>query len=315
MFNSAVRLGCGALLVVTCASGSTGCGAPEPRAAATVQAGQGVSVERAFQVRVVGAPAGRPMILIPGLGCAGNVWESTVRHYQDRYSIHVVTLAGFGGVEARPSKAMLDGVRRDLVAYIAEQKLERPVIVGHSMGAFMAYWVAATAPDKVGAVVAVDGLPFLSALFEPGATAESNRASAAMLRDRMGSAPRAEFAAENRRSLVGMIREPKDVDFVASESGKSDPRAVAEAVYELMTTDLRDEVAKMKAPALIFAAAAFAKDESARKEVASRYEAQVAKIPDHRVVVAPDALHFVMLDAPSFFFAETDAFLAREGVR
>jgi hypothetical protein len=37
----------------------------------------------AFRVQVTGH--GQPMILIPGLSCPGEVWSSTVAHYQDRF--------------------------------------------------------------------------------------------------------------------------------------------------------------------------------------------------------------------------------------
>ena len=37
------------------------------------------------------------------------------------------------------------------------------VMVGHSLGGFLALWVAATAPDAVGPIVAVDGVPYKTA--------------------------------------------------------------------------------------------------------------------------------------------------------
>ena len=64
-----------------------------------------------FAVTVTGS--GRPMILIPGLSCGGNVWDGTVTHFKDRYECHVVTLAGFAGQPANSiycaSKWALEG--------------------------------------------------------------------------------------------------------------------------------------------------------------------------------------------------------------
>jgi pimeloyl-ACP methyl ester carboxylesterase len=57
--------------------------------------------------------------------------------------------------------APLQTVRDDVLRYIQEKKLDHPVIVGHSLGGFLAFWIAATAPDAVGPLVAVDGVPFL----------------------------------------------------------------------------------------------------------------------------------------------------------
>src|SRR6185295_1545738 len=53
---------------------------------------------RAFRVEVVGR--GNPMILIPGLSSSGDTWEATVARYKDRFTCHVLTLAGFAGVPA-----------------------------------------------------------------------------------------------------------------------------------------------------------------------------------------------------------------------
>jgi len=293
-------------------SGLVGCPA-SPGASPTVSSVAVAAPQahrRAFDVRVTGNPKGRPMILIPGLSCGGNVWAATAKHYQATHRLHVVTLAGFGGVPALEGEGMLERMRRDLVAYIDEQRLDHPILVGHSMGAFLSYWVAATAPTKVGEVVAVDGLPFLSAVFRPDATAAGSRPGALLMRERMASLTQAQYVADNRRTLEWMIQNPNDVERVAKESSKSDPRAVAAIVYELMTTDLRNEVAKVRVPVLQFAAAGFAKTDKARADVLERYESQLAKVPDHKVSLARSALHFVMLDDPDFFFAEMDAFLA-----
>ena len=85
------------------------------------------------------------MILIPGLMSSGDTWKSTVARYQDRFRCHVLTLAGFAGVP--PIKdPLLATVRRELVAYIRAQRLDRPVIVGHSLGGTLALAIAAEHP-------------------------------------------------------------------------------------------------------------------------------------------------------------------------
>src|SRR5262245_8317806 len=46
----------------------------------------------AFHVEVKGH--GRPIVLIPGLGCPGEVWDDVVAHLGDDYESHVLTLSG-----------------------------------------------------------------------------------------------------------------------------------------------------------------------------------------------------------------------------
>jgi len=282
----------------------SGCSASQTRKE-TIRPGS--SAARSFRVQVVGS--GRPMILIPGLTCSGEVWNSTVEHFKGRYQMHVLTLAGFAGQPAIQAP-FLETVRRDLIGYIQEKNLDHPVVVGHSLGGFMAYWVAATAPALVGPVVAVDGLPFLSDLFKPGATAESSRPGAEQVRRMMASLTPDEFAAQNESYLKNMITDPDNVAKVATESAKSTPSAVGEAMFEMMTTDLRPVVASVKVPTLLVAGGAFAKDDKERRELVAHCERQLANIAHHRVVLADKARHFIMLDDPAFLLSQMDTFLA-----
>ncbi len=268
---------------------------------------QGVTEKRpSFTVTRIGH--GRPMILIPGLLSSGDVWSGTVAHLKDRYECHVLTLAGFAGQPAVPPP-FLQTVRDDVLRYIEEKKLDHPVIVGHSLGGFLAFWIAATAPDVVGPLVAVDGVPFLPALMDPSATAQSSAPRADPIRKLYASFTREQLAAQSRMAFAGMIKDPGHVETATGWSATSDPATAGAAIYEMMTTDLRQQIAAIKSPVLLLAAADFAPDEASRKQLASAYEAQVAKVPRARVVLAERARHFIMLDDPAFLLSILDAFL------
>jgi len=253
------------------------------------------------------------MLLIPGLTCGGDVWDGTVEHFKGRYECHVLTLAGFAGQPAIEAP-MLETIRTDIASYIQKKKLSHPVIVGHSLGAFMAFWIAASEPERVGPVVAVDGGTFFPALMDPKATAESAKAGAESLRQIIGSQGAEEFAAQNKLFLANMITDPKNLELIAPTCAKSDPKATGLAMYELMTTDLREEASKITTPVLLIGSGATTSTEL-KKTMETRYEAQVAKVPNHKVVMAEKARHFVMLDDPEFLFAAMDKFLGVLGAK
>jgi pimeloyl-ACP methyl ester carboxylesterase len=77
--------------------------------------------------------------------------------------MHVVTLAGFAGVPPTDTEPFLSRTRDAILQSIRDEGLERPALVGHSLGAFLALWIAATAPERMGPVIAMDGVPFLPA--------------------------------------------------------------------------------------------------------------------------------------------------------
>lgn len=246
-----------------------------------------------FAVQVHGH--GPAVILIPGLASSGEVWDSTVARYEKDHELHVLTLAGFAGQPAIPGP-LLATARRELAAYIRGHKLERPVVIGHSLGGMLALWLAAEEPGLVGKVVAVDGVPFLPALFDPAATAASAKPQAHALRQALEASPPEALAQQRKASALSMVTAPADQARVIAWGEASDKSAVARAMEELMTTDLRPRLSRVKAPVLFIASAGFT----------DRAAAQLAKVKDLRIVASATARHFVMLDDPALFFATLD---------
>jgi pimeloyl-ACP methyl ester carboxylesterase len=243
---------------------------------------------KSFGVKVSGS--GRPIIFIPGLGCPGEMWDDTVEHLGDGYQTHVLTLSGFAG-RPRISGPLSATVRKELVRYIRSRRLKDPIIVGHSLGGFIAYWLAATAPELVGGVIVVDAGPALS---------DTDQETAKELRNLWTAADDDDFEGQVRNLFNGMISDPKRLAPFMDAVAQSDRRALGDAIYEVITTDLRDDVSKIRAPVLVVLA-----DGGLQQMI----KAQVASIPDHEVKVIPHAHHFVMLDDPKGFFKVVDAFL------
>ncbi len=260
-----------------------------------------------FHVDVTGH--GKPMILIPGFASSGKTWDSTVAHYQSHYECHVLTLAGFAG-QPRIEAPFLETVRNDLAAYIREKKMDKPVIVGHSLGGVLALWLAETEPNLVGPLVIVDSLPFLSAVMNPKATVESTKAQAEQMR-KMYSGPATEQSEKMGETAVkGMVTSPADFEMVMAWTRQSDRRAMGDAIYDMMTTDLRSDLDKIVSPTLVIGTWIAYKQYATRAEVEQNFRRQYAKLKGYDLVLADKARHFVMLDDPTFFFQTVDHFLA-----
>lgn len=275
---------------------------------AAILAPAAVCQPRSFSVSVSGS--GLPMILIPGLESPAAVWDGVAAHYRSNYQVHALTLAGFAGQPAVPELRLFT-VRDDIIRYIRERHLDHPVIVGHSLGGFLALWIAAAAPDLACLIVSVDGVPFLPALFDPAAGVDRSRADAGQMRRMYASLDSAQMETMARMALTRMITAPNDVEMAAKWAASSDASFVGQAVYDLMTTDLRPEMGKLRAPLLLIAAGkAFGDTPGRLSEVQSAYEKQVEAAPDHHVVVAANALHFVMLDDRAFLLNAMDGFLS-----
>ncbi len=248
----------------------------------------------AFEMRSLGSE-GRTVYLIPGLASPGSVWDDLAETLVSAgYRVRILTLAGFAGVSPLNGQQFLPVIREQLAAELSAHKGLRPVLVGHSLGAFLSLWLGATEPEVVGGIVAVDGVPYLAALSNDSASPEQQQEQAVQIAQFMASLTPEQYAAQNRMALAGMISSAKDVEQIAREGGRSDPATAGRAVAEMLTTDIRPLMREIQAPVVLIQAA----DAASRTGMRAAYARQVAAIPDHRHVVADRGHHFVQIDDP-----------------
>jgi pimeloyl-ACP methyl ester carboxylesterase len=263
-----------------------------------------------FKVEVIGH--GQPMILIPGLSSSGEVWASTVARYKAKYKCHVLTLAGFAG-EPPITAPFLEKVRLGIADYIRQKKLHRPVVVGHSLGGFLALWLASKEPDMVGPIIVIDMLPYLPAAQQPNATPELIKPQAEMMRKGMLAAQTPEQRQQQQTMVLQtMITDPANIALAAKWGVASDQNTVAQAMYEMFTIDLRPELARIKAPALVIGTWIGLRQYATKEQIEKNFRTQYANLADYKFVMSDKAKHFVMFDDPDFLFREMDIFLASQ---
>jgi pimeloyl-ACP methyl ester carboxylesterase len=277
-------------------------GAASEPAAASNQAKPATNL---FAVEVSGK--GPPMILIPGGMSSGDVWKGTVAHFADRYECHVLTLAGFAGQPPADVTPFLQSVREAIATYIREHRLERPVIVGHSLGGFVALSLATEHPDLVGKLVIVEGVPAPGATRNPDAPAEERKAMGERLADFYAKADEA----ERRRAVATMAESPAHVDLITSWGMASDPATVRKALTKIVMGDVRADLAKIQTPALVLASPAGDGTSTGREGVERLFRRQFAAMKAWQLEIAPRARHFIMYDEPAWMFEKMDAFLGR----
>jgi N-formylmaleamate deformylase len=290
--------------------------------AAAVEA-QPADAPVSFRVQVTGH--GRPMILIPGLSSSGDTWKTTVARYQDRFSCHVLTLAGFAGVP--PIKEpLMAAVRAELPAYIRSRHLDKPIIVGHSLGGTLALAIAADNPDLVGPIVIVDSLPFLAGAQMQAATLEDANPSIAAMRSYFSSMTPKQYedAARSGVATAFMVTSPADHETINQWSLATDQRTMAEAMADLMGIDLREDLARIRVPTLVLGTWSGLHEqlkkygtELSREDVVQTFARQYQKLASLHFALAETARHFIMFDDPQWFFQQLDAFLTnpQEAVR
>lgn len=265
-----------------------------------------------FSVEVVGE--GPDVILIPGLSTPRAVWQPTADALKGRYRVHLVQVKGFGEPAGpNASGPILDPFVDELAAYITEQKLKNPAIIGHSMGGLAALMVGARHPDLPGKVMVVDAVPFIGTIFNPAATVDMIRPQAEAMKQMMLKAAEAQSKGDIKTGQASanvpgnMSNTAEGRARIAAWMQASDARVVAQAMYDDMVTDMRPDLGKIKAPITLL----YAQDDRAlTPELATaafvpQYEGAAKFTP----VMVPGSFHFIMLDQPERFAKEVEAFL------
>ncbi len=267
-----------------------------------------------FHVRVDGpeAPVG-DVILIPGLSSSPHVWDRLTDELKGRYRVHRIHVHGFAGapVGDNAEGPVSAPVAEEIARYIGEAGLQKPAVIGHSMGGTIGMMLAARHPDSVGKLMVVDMVPFMGAMFgQPGTnpTPESLAPVADMIHQQMANSPRDQYQQQADAQITAMINTEALRAGPLEDSRNSDQKVSSAAFRELIVTDLRPELSRITAPTTVL----YVKfnDPRMTAEITDGiYRGSFAALPGATLKRIDDSAHFIMLDQPAVFAAEVKAFL------
>ena len=113
-----------------------------------------------------------------------------------------------------------------------------------------------------------------------------------------------------------MVTKDSDLDRLIAWGLASDRTAVTDAMIELMSADLRPEMAKIKSPTLVMGAWIGYKDYTNRQQTEENQRRQYARLAGVTLRITDTARHFIMWDDPNWMFTQMDSFLdAQAGAR
>lgn len=257
---------------------------------------------------------GQPVILIPGLQGGPWVWQQTIAQLQKDHVVYAVTLAGFDGMPAPTDGGNLfDRADASLLQLIEQQKIDKPVLVGHSLGGTLALRFAGEHPKLISGVVAVDGLPIFPGMER--VSAGQRQAMAAQMRTTMAAATPEQFQAQalGYMQKVGVI-DPALATRYAPMNARSDIKASAQYMAEDLAADLRPGLKNASVPILEISpyyATDFSQPPMQLSEAqkTAYYQSLLANAPNAKAVSIAPSRHFVMLDQPTKFQQVLDDFL------
>ena len=282
---------------------------------------------------------GRPVVLLAGLGNTAHVFDQFAPKLTAKYHVYGITRRGFGASSA-PAYTIgnysADRLGDDVLAVIAALKLNRPVLVGHSIAGEELTSIGSRYPEKVAGLIYLDA-GYGYAYYDRSRgdlTIDSLELRREL--DQLISMP-------GPRTLKPLVQETlqaslprlqKDLEELQKElQALPDTSQAAPPLRETpqvpspgqAITDGEEKYTDIKCPVLaIFAVPhdlgpMFAKDPAERKiaeamdldRTTAQSAAFQAGLPSARVVRLPSANHYVFLSNEADVLREMNAFIAK----
>ena len=277
------------------------------------------TTNNSFVVTKLGS--GKPVILIPGLMSDASVYKVLATELAQKHQVHLVSLKGFASTPLDQTKSdisnnkiplfSLKNFTQELVSYIAKNNLKKPTIIGHSMGGLSGLYMASYHEESIGKVISIDGLPFIGPMFTRlnSTTADMLVPQANAAKTMFANMTSKQLAAQTRQGIYIQATAKESQEYIIDMAKRSNPRFVGEAMYEVMTTDLREKLSTSNSLILMLGASGGFTQAAQHQQVESLYQAQFEKVENAQVIMNTTARHFIMLDDPKWLLTKITAFL------
>ena len=259
------------------------------------------SQTKSYPFEVVKTGKGKKAIIfIPGFASSGEVWNETQANFEKDFTCYTLTMAGFAGVKRQPNPSF-ENWKNEIANYIKNNKIEKPIVIGHSMGGGLALAVAADYPDLISKIVVVDALPSLSALMNPSFKSNQNNDCSPIV-NQMTAMTDSQFYDMQKMGISRLVENVSKQDLIVDWSVKSDRRTFAEMYCDFSNTDLRDKIAGIKCPSLILLESYFVNLKPAIEE-------QYKNLKTANLQYANKGLHFIMYDDTAWYLEQLNNFI------
>jgi pimeloyl-ACP methyl ester carboxylesterase len=227
-------------------------------------------------------------------------WTNLTKELTDRYDVIMFDARGHGLSDPPTAADAVDVQVEDLAGLIKALKLEKPILMGHSMGSASVAWFSAKYPDVPRAVILED-----PALVRPAAPPAATGAATPSVEER-----RAQLLARNNMSEAELVagcmkNSPKwgqsECEFWAPSKRRHHPDTVR--VNNALRPPMRELLPKITAPTLILKA-------DAQGELRAQNEEVAKLLPKGRLVHIAGAGHNVRRENKAQTLEVLNAFLA-----
>ncbi|MCP4695387.1 MAG: alpha/beta hydrolase [Gammaproteobacteria bacterium] len=126
--------------------------------------------------------AGEPLVFISGVGYGAAYWTSLLPNLTDKFQVIVFDNRGLGQSSMPDIPYSVEMMAADTMGLIDALELERPHLLGHSLGASIAFEIGRRRPQRLGKII------FVAGLYPGPEVAKPSEQALQVLRNREGDA-------------------------------------------------------------------------------------------------------------------------------
>ena len=232
-----------------------------------------------------------PIVFVHGWCCDHRYFAPQFGHFSARHHVVAVDQRGFGASDKPEQKYTIEGFADDLAWLCRELRLERPALVGHSMGGAIALATAARHPDLLRAIALCD-----PAVIPPPPLRASIDPFIAALGTKDYKAVAAQFIEQR---LFGPLDDPARRARIVADMCETPQRVMRSAFENLFAFDSEAAARACKVPVLLIDAEAPIPDRARFRELC----------PQLVCAQTAGAGHFHQLEVPEQVNAMLERFL------
>lgn len=258
---------------------------------------------KAFTVTKTGQ--GEPMLFLPGFTTPGAIWNDTIKALKLNKTTYTFSYAGFNS-NAPIEMPWYDTVKSEIIDYIKLHKLQKIIVVGHSMGGNLAIDIAIALPNQVSKLIIVDSLPNMKAVMMPNVPAE-NLIYDSPYNQQMLNMDEAQFKGMANMMASNMTNTKTKMATLAQWILDADRKTYVYGYTDLLKLDQTKQLDQIKVKTLILGAS-FPSVTIAK----ANFEKQYALLKNKTIAMATNSKHFIMFDQAEWFYSKVSTFISNE---
>jgi non-heme chloroperoxidase len=116
-----------------------------------------ITVDQGVQLEVLDwGGMGGPLVFLSGLGNTAHIWDNFAPKFTRKHHVYAITRRGFGRSTHAGAGYPPERLSDDVLAVMAQLKIEKPVLIGHSMAGEEMSSIGTRHPELVSALIYLD---------------------------------------------------------------------------------------------------------------------------------------------------------------